>query len=543
MISLAMIVKNEAQTIERTITSVRDYIDEVIIGLDSESSDDTEEIIQHLADKVIPIHLSEELSIKGPINGHTDWGFSKARNTILDSCKQDNWRLILDGHETLTNPKELPTLVKKAKTKGYDAIEMNVDFEPAADNIPNSTFLNVRVLAPSVVYENPIHNLPKNKNAFITDAVKVIHRKSDQAKEDKLARDAQRSNANVDGLKKKAKEDPTNARTWFYLATSYKENGKFQEAADNYEECLKHSVWGEERWHCLYNIGVCYNCLKNEPKAREHFTLAVEESPFMVEAYYQLGEMAYRKKNYREAELWFLRCTELNTPICKLFLDTRTYLVRRYDSLSMTYNHLGQYGRAIEYAKKALEAAPNARISKNIDVWQKCINKHTAKYYDNIWSKHRGPTNREKKRMQFMAAELDGAKSVVDVGSGPGYVMDYLPEGITYTGVDISKVARESIVKKGGRALDKLEGLFDGCLLGEYLEHVEDDVTELKQISKHLAPHSIIVASVPKFAVMQDPAHTRDYTEKEFINLMSTVGVVKKTKHIGPWVICVCQTL
>jgi FkbM family methyltransferase len=37
----------------------------------------------------------------------------------------------------------------------------------------------------------------------------------------------------------------------------------------------------------------------------------------------------------------------------------------------MTYSHLGQYEKAIDCAKKALEAAPGGRVENNVRVWEK----------------------------------------------------------------------------------------------------------------------------------------------------------------------------
>jgi len=462
MLSLAMIVQNEVQTIERTIASVKEYVDEVVVGMDVTSSDGTREIVERLADKVLDIHLSDELAKKGSIDVDPNWGFSKARNAVFDACKEDNWRLVLDGHETILNPERMKEAFETAKKTGCDGVEIWMHFEPH-NGIPQRMFGTTRFMAPSVRYNNPQHNVAVTRRLHVDHAVVVEHRKSDQAPEDKKARDAQRSDATIKGFEQEVKEKPSNARSWFYLGNAYKENGLYGKAINAYQECLKFSAWNEERWHARANMGACYSYLDyaervkaekiKDPKhknkaeekaffnrvcAREQFVLALEEFPAMAEAYYWLGDLAYKQRRYREAEVWLKQCVELPMPNCKLFMSPKVYLSDRYDLLAMVYSHLGQYGRAIDFARKALEAAPNERIEKNIRVWREHLDKFKGEYYDKIWGQKRAVSTQETQRLAVMASGMENANKVLDVGSGPGDIMEFLPDSVEYVGVDIS---------------------------------------------------------------------------------------------------------
>jgi tetratricopeptide (TPR) repeat protein len=365
-----MVLKNEVQTVERSIQSVRNFVDEVVVGLDVASDDGTKEIVERLADKVIDIHLSEELAKKGPVDGGGDWGFSRARNQVLDACKPDNWRVILDGHETIKNPEDMIKALEEAVEKSFEGVEIMMHFEPRAGNIPQLMYGTSRLLAPSVRYSEPIHNVPVISKMFRAHNVIVEHRKVDQKPDDRRARDIQRSDSNIQGLKDKLRIDSNDARTWFYLATAYKENGRFDESIKAYEECLKFSVWSEERWHARTNMGTCYSCLGDNEKARLQFSLALEEFPVMAEAYYWLGELAYRQERFREAQVWLEKCIQIEVPKCRLFMNPSIYLTLRYDLLAMTYSHIGRYEDAIATAKKALENVSDPRIEKNIQVWE-----------------------------------------------------------------------------------------------------------------------------------------------------------------------------
>lgn len=546
MLSLAAIVKNEVQTIEQTIFSVKKYVDEIVVGLDADSNDGTLEILARIKGvKIIPIHLSAELAKKGSVDNHTDWGFSKARNKVLDACNPNSWRLIMDGHEIVRNADKMKEAIQDASDScdSCDSIESVLHFEPDQFGIDKLIYRQARILAPQVKYRNPIHNAPIIEKTFFSEKFSIEHKKKEQAIESKKARDVQRSDSTINGLKKVVAASPNNARAWFYLGQSYKENGYWNEAIDAFKKYLTISDWNEERWHARANMGACYSRLNDNAAARKQFVLALGEFPAMAEAYYYLGDLAYKQKYYHEAEIWLTKCIELDLPNCRLFINPKIYLIDRYDLLSMVYSHLKQYGRAIDCAKKALKVAPNARIEKNIQFWKKHINDHNNQYYDGIWQKHK-PSLLELQRLKAMVEEIESAKHILDVGSGPGYILQYLTN-CDYTAVDGSAYARRQVKKKGGHAVSNLKSLknkkFDACILGEILEHLENDEDFLKEIIEYLADNAVIVASVPRYGAMYDPAHAREYTRKQFENLMKSIGTINKIDLIGPWMICSCK--
>jgi len=371
-ISLAMIVRNEEQTLARTIESVRDHVSEIVIGIDLKSTDGTRQIAERLADVVFETRLTDELAMKGPISGDpsADWGFSKARNDVFDRCRPNAWRLILDGHETVLDPAALAPAVEAAMAAGCDGVEVQVWFEPQADGIPQSVFSSQRLAAPSVRYVNPIHNALLVKKAFAAPHIRIEHRKRDQAPVAKLARDQQRSAANIGGLKAETEKQPTNARAWFYLGTAYRENARPSDAIGAFEECLKHSRWHEERWHARVEAARCLIALGRVDEGRAQFSQALDEQPVRAEAYYYLGDLAYKQQRFHEAMLWLEACVAMPLPSVRLFLNPRIYLVERHDLLSMVYHHLRMPLKAAAQAALALTAAPNARIEKNMALWR-----------------------------------------------------------------------------------------------------------------------------------------------------------------------------
>jgi tetratricopeptide (TPR) repeat protein len=372
-----MIVKDEADTLEQTIQSVRDHVDEVIIGVDEASNDGTREIAERLADRVIPHYLDEELAKQGPRKNKGDWGFSKARNRVLAVCKPGTWRLILDGHETVKNPENIHKVIEEAESKNQDGVEVWIHFEPDQYGIPQLMYTQARLLGPNIRYQNSQHNAPmlQKHKKYVSEQFVVEHNKQHQNKSAKKARDVQRSKATIEGFEDAVKQNPQDSRSWFYLGNAYKENAKWTLAIEAYKEYLLISKWDEERWHARVNMGTCYSYRGERDNAREQFVKAIEEFPPMAEAYYYMADLAYKQQHYHEAQVWLEHCVKMEMPKCRLFVTPRIYMVDRYDLLSMVYNHLKQYEKAIQMAEKAYETAEIPRIKNNIEIWSKWISR------------------------------------------------------------------------------------------------------------------------------------------------------------------------
>ncbi len=548
MLSVAMVVKNEVETLERSIASVRDYVDYVAVGIDAMSSDGSRELAEKLADKVVNINLSKELEKKESIDDSHEWGFSKARNMVFDACPEESWRLVLDGHETIINPEKMERIVEEASEADCDGVEIRMNFEPDDNGIGQTTYLTARLMGPSVRYKNSLHNVAGVRRMYTTERVIVEHRKKDQNIESKQERDVQRSDSNINGFKKKLEENPKDTRSWFYLGNAYKENGMYYDAILAYQEYIELGGWRDERWHAHVNMGTCYARMGNTDEARNCYARAVEQFPAMAEAYYYLADLAYSQKKYREAQVWLEKCIELDMPYTKMFVNPKIYASDRYDKLAMVYQHTGEYAKAIEQAEIAYAATKNPRILNNITIWKKWIDDHSnsGERYDKIWGDDDKPSMLEMERISIMAEGLGERKKVLDIGCGPGWIMDELRGFPYYYGIDISKYARYVIEEKGGYVFESLDGLpamdkkFDGCVLGEVLEHIEDDEGFLENIKGYLCKGAVVVVSVPRFVAMYDPAHVRDYTGEELRRVLSTLGKPESLGVVGPWTMYRC---
>ncbi len=368
-----MIIKNEINTLRSTIESVKEYVDEIVIGIDEASNDGSRELAHELADKVIVTYLSEELDKQAPHSGEGDYGFSAARNLVLNECNSNNWRLTLDGHEIVHKPHNIINLIKKVKDAGGDGIKVPLFYEKNEWGHPSLMFYQGRLLGPKVRYNNPEHNIPVILRTHRSDDITIEHCRDDQRVEDRAARNEQRNKVNVEGFKIKVEKNPKDSRSWFYLGVAYQENLKWELAIDAFNKYLGVSTWKEERWHARYKMAACYRAIKNLEEAKIQYCMSLDEFPEMVESYYCLGDIAYKQQRFKEAQVWLERCIDMPQPDCDMFLTPSVYWFHRYDRLSMIYSHLFMYHKAIEQAKKALEMTDAEHVKKNLVYWEKHI--------------------------------------------------------------------------------------------------------------------------------------------------------------------------
>jgi SAM-dependent methyltransferase len=126
---------------------------------------------------------------------------------------------------------------------------------------------------------------------------------------------------------------------------------------------------------------------------------------------------------------------------------------------------------------------------------------------------------------------FDRSRPVLDVGCGSAWLADHFDD---YTGVDGSPEAVAAAAEHGRRVLlasvaDPLpfdDASFDGAVLKDLLEHVEDPVFVVREVRRVLRPGGIAFASSPDAQrwVWDDYTHRRPYTRKAFSLLFRDQG-------------------
>jgi len=225
---LNMIVKNESRIITRLFDSVLPIIDSYCI-CDTGSTDNTIQVIEE---------YFNSKNIPGKIVREPFKNFCHNRNYALQSCVgMSDYVLLLDADMILEVKKFDKSFLNNAMS--FNILQGNESFYYQNLRIVknNGLFNYVGVTHEyiDVPQNNTTMNIEKN-SLFINDIG------DGGAKSDKFERDIRLL---LDGIK----EDPKNGRYHFYLANSYYDSGKYQDALENYKKRIELDGWKEEIWY------------------------------------------------------------------------------------------------------------------------------------------------------------------------------------------------------------------------------------------------------------------------------------------------------
>ncbi|HET9324918.1 MAG TPA: class I SAM-dependent methyltransferase [Gaiellaceae bacterium] len=121
---------------------------------------------------------------------------------------------------------------------------------------------------------------------------------------------------------------------------------------------------------------------------------------------------------------------------------------------------------------------------------------------------------------------------VLDAGAGQGTMSARLERlGFEVVSTDSSRAAVEvlagrlsgEVLQADVTALPFDDASFDGALLGEVLEHIEDDRAALRELRRVLRPNGVLALSVPADPSLYGPSdewagHVRRYTRAELLD-------------------------
>jgi hypothetical protein len=120
---------------------------------------------------------------------------------------------------------------------------------------------------------------------------------------------------------------PNNSRTLYYLGVVLRDLGRFQEAIYWFKKRCDFSDFPEERWHALYQVGVCAQRLNQPDMAISAYTEAYQYRPSRVEPLARIASM-YQDKGLHHIALMYAKAGS-SVPYPHndhLFIERHTYV-------------------------------------------------------------------------------------------------------------------------------------------------------------------------------------------------------------------------
>ncbi len=131
---------------------------------------------------------------------------------------------------------------------------------------------------------------------------------------------------------------------------------------------------------------------------------------------------------------------------------------------------------------------------------------------------------------KMFAKYMSTCKDVLDVGCGTGEGRNIVPKEVVLSGLDESPIALEYAKEKGynflkqssGDAIQFTDNSFEGIIMLDVLEHIEDDSKTLSECLRVLRPNGKLILTVPAYQWLWSGhdevfGHKRRYTKKELV--------------------------
>ncbi|WP_113672571.1 glycosyltransferase [Vallitalea guaymasensis] len=222
-ISLCMIVKNEEKHITKCLSSVKDYVDEIVI-IDTGSTDSSKEIASRYTDRIYDFKWCND--------------FAKARNFSLSKATND-WVLILDADECVTNfNKKAIEQIMYSNDKIVGRLKRVNLFEDG--NIVKKYIERVNRLFNKEYfqYEGIIHEqiISKNLNSYRIKPIniEVLH----NGYMDEVVKNTNKLDRNIELLKKAIKEHPQDPYLFYQMGKSYFMGKKYKVACKSFKDAI-----------------------------------------------------------------------------------------------------------------------------------------------------------------------------------------------------------------------------------------------------------------------------------------------------------------
>ena len=403
-----MCVRDEGETLAAAIESVLPVVDEVVLGVDESSTDDTLEIARRYATagKLFTFQWEDD--------------FSAARNQVIQRASGDII-LILDGHEFCPDDNH-PTAGYLARMRqqdpaanrimtplsfmaqvreqgiphGFDVICITLAMNPDEAGIPQLFFLQPRLFySGEIHYVSAVHNYlggHTRDQAMGCPEGLLVHQMP--AKRESR-RKVQRKKMNVSGLRKdaaieraKPKADRV-GRPWFYLGNTYSDMGAPLKALPHYLEYLKWSKFGEERRQALQQVAVIYfrHWASNMPETTDEEKQAKKAARadgrlrarrFALDAMIHgwrhsepillMAEIAYEEKDWEQVLHWCKLAKAIPAPHSVMFLQGPAYTYMPHLKSMQALIELKRWSEAALECEQALSWRPgDEKLIEHLD--------------------------------------------------------------------------------------------------------------------------------------------------------------------------------
>jgi glycosyltransferase involved in cell wall biosynthesis len=348
-LSLAMIVKDEEQVIGRVLDCARNFCDELVV-VDTGSTDRTVEIAQSFGAKVF----------------YFDWidDFAAARNFSFAQCTGE-WVIWLDADDVV--PEDAQVKIRDLKAEnidpGVDTVACSYQIAFAADGKCITSVPRERIIRRSSQgrWESPIHeSFVQPQQSYYINRLDICieHRKPDVYVE-------RSSDRNLKMLDRLLQKGDRSARMLYFYGRELRVHQRPEEALQAFREHVETNPENDAyRYQALQTMQQICMELNREDEALSWGMQAIQSNSGRAEAYVELGVLHYRRRQFAQAIPLLMAATVCQKPTSGLVAEA-DYSWRPWHYLSLCYEGLGDFSKAIEAALKAYPDIPDKAVIRD----------------------------------------------------------------------------------------------------------------------------------------------------------------------------------
>ena len=328
-LSLAMIVKNEEDVLERCLESVKGIFDEIVI-VDSGSTDKTINIAKKYTDKIYSFEWQDD--------------FAMARNYSFSQCTKD-YIMWLDADDIVDNENAKALLELKQQLDNYDVIMLKYNIAFDKNNNPTFSYFRERIVRRSLnlKWRDFVHEVITPTGKIFHSDISICHKPLPTKKE---------SNRNLKIYRKHIKNGvKLSARQMYYFSRELMYNGYFEEAIVNYEKFLnQNDAWVENKISACRDLAFCYHKTGEEDKSIESLLKAFKFDSPRAEICCDLGEKFFSSNKLILAKYWYEKALQCEPNIKSgAFIEAEYYDIIPYLQLCVINYKLGKINEAKIY--------------------------------------------------------------------------------------------------------------------------------------------------------------------------------------------------
>ncbi|MFA5999099.1 MAG: tetratricopeptide repeat protein [Candidatus Babeliales bacterium] len=348
LLVITIMVKNEADVMERTLLPYLDAGLQHFLVLDTGSTDETVEVTKQ---------LFESYDVHGFVVEQPFVDFATSRNYAID-CSEElfpkaTFFLMIDAEWYLNDVPGLINFCKLFRHFPETAYLMCLH-----NNHFSKNYL-CRLWKPNhgIRFEGVVHEY-LNKIGYIT-VPETIYFNWDPTQRG-IDKTNKRFYRDIELLLKEHEKHPEDPRTLFYLGQSYACTNDYANAAIWYQKRSERSVWDQEDFMTWYRLGDAHDQLGNWNQALFYYLKAYDMRPSRIEPLMKIAN--YYLKVLDFAKAFYFSKLAVDTPVTTdtLFVENIAYNFDRYNLLGIAAWYVGEYEVGEKAVLQALKHSPDA---------------------------------------------------------------------------------------------------------------------------------------------------------------------------------------